>query len=92
MSTCNFFIKKYDNYKDISLSKEINLNIANKEGMKPLDYLDKDSKKNVMLELKNNVIKQNKEKNDFKIVKPKYQYLQHLEVFSIQFYLQFITY
>ena len=65
-----FSAKKYDIYKDILLLKEINLNIVNKEGMKPLDYVDKVSKKKIMLELKNNIINSN-EKEDFKIVKPK---------------------
>ena len=65
-----FSQNKYDIYKKLVQRKKVNLDIVNKNGKKPLDYLDKNKKKEILKDLKNNLIKEN-EKDNFKIVKSK---------------------
>lgn len=36
-----FKLKKFDKFKDLLIQKEVNLDIVNKDGYKPLDYLNK---------------------------------------------------
>lgn len=65
-----FSSNKYQMYKDIILKKKVNLNILNKDGKKPLDFLEKSKRKKILNELKDNLIKESA-KDDLKIVKSK---------------------
>ena len=66
-----FETKKYNLYKSILENAKININIRNKNGKKPLDYLSKDEKLKVKKELKNNIIKMKEDEDDLSIIKNK---------------------
>lgn len=66
-----FETKKYEYYKDILLNSKVNVSIRNKNGKRPLDYLNKNERSKVKKELKNNIIKMEEEKESLSIVKNK---------------------